>query len=114
MKVDSEADVLEPEVIPPGSSSRGGRTAEATGPNGVNPIVAGLIVDIINMFTMGLPGFIIGAVFGYWVAFSHRMPVILCLMIAMAVGWYCGLPLPRTVPLATLVGVIIVLWRKWR
>jgi hypothetical protein len=110
MKYFSEADVLEPEVLPP---SGGPKVAEATGPGGVNPILAGLIVDVVNIFTFGFVGFVAGAAIGFWAANSHRMPVILSLMIATAVGWYCGLPLPRTVPLATLVGVIIVLWRKW-
>lgn len=111
MKYNNEADILEPEVIPPGSSS-GARVAEATAPGGINPIIAGLVIDIINMFTYGFLGFIAGAAVGYWAANSNRAPTVVSLLIGVATGWYCGLPLPWSIPLATLVGVIIVLWRK--
>ena len=111
MKFSGEAEVLEPEVLPPS----GDRTAESTAPGGVNPILAGLIVDVVNIYLPpGLIGFIVGGSVGFWAANSNRSPVSFCLMIALATGIYCFSPLPpNPVPLATLVGVIIVLWRRW-
>ncbi|HMP89897.1 MAG TPA: hypothetical protein PJ991_06835 [Kiritimatiellia bacterium] len=106
-----EAEVLEPEVIPPGQGGPG--VAEAIIPPGINPILAGLLVDVVSIFTIGLFGFLAGGVLGYWAASSNRMPVPLALLIGLACGWYCALPLPRTLPVATLVGLILVLWRRW-
>jgi len=111
MNMAPDADVLEPEVLPPGQG--GARVLEATSPGGVNPILAGLLIDVVNFFTFGLVGFIAGGAIGYWAASSNRVPVPLSLLIGLACGWYCALPLPRTIPLATLVGLIIVLWRRW-
>jgi len=112
MKMSADAEVLEPEVMPPGCAEP--KVAEALGPGGVNPIIAGVLIDIVNVFTFGLIGFVAGGAIGYWAARSNRMPLHLSLLIALAIGWYCGLPLPRTTPLATLVGVIIVVWKKWK
>jgi hypothetical protein len=115
MRLCSEADVFEPEVLPPaGRKSHGGaRVAETTGPWGVNPVIAGLLIDLVNIPFSGLVGFVAGGTIGYWASTSNRLPIPMALLIGLATGWYCGLPLPRTVPLATLVGVIIVLWRRW-
>jgi hypothetical protein len=102
-------EVLEPEVIPPGGRER---VAEARWPGGVNPIIAGVLIDLVNLPLMGLPGFVAGAAVGYWAAGTHRLPLLHTLLIALAAGWYCGLPLPRTLPVATLVGVVLHFSRK--
>jgi len=106
-----QAEVLEPEVLPPPGGA-GPRVAETTGPSGVNPILAGVIIDLLNLFTFGFVGFIAGGAVGYWAAITNRMPLPLALLIGVATGWYCALPLPRTIPLATLIGIILVLWRR--
>lgn len=111
MKMSADAEVIEPEIIPPGVAEP--KAAENIEPGGVNPIIAGVLIDVINIFTFGFVGFIAGGAIGYWAARSNRLPLHLALLIALAVGWYCGLPLPRSTPLATIIGIIIVLWRKW-
>ncbi|HMO52627.1 MAG TPA: hypothetical protein PKE26_13305 [Kiritimatiellia bacterium] len=112
MKHDAEAEVLEPEVLPPSGNGKA-RTAESTGPGGISPVLAGLVVDIINIPLAGLPGFIAGGAVGYWAARYNGLSMPQALLVGMATGWYCGLPLPRTMPLATVVGLVLVLWRKW-
>lgn len=107
----SETEVLEPEVIPPGAA--GPKVVEATGPGGINPILAGVLIDIVNLLLFGFVGFVAGGSVGYWAARTHRLAIPLAVLIGIATGWYCGLPLPRTVPLATMIGVIIVFWKRW-
>ena len=110
MNMSADTEVLEPEVIPPGQEAR---TVEAAIPPGVNPILAGFLVDVVNIYTFGLVGFVAGGAIGFWAASSNRLAIPMAILIGIATGWYCALPLPRTIPLATLIGLILVLWRRW-
>lgn len=106
-----QAEVFEPEVIPPGAS--GSKTAERTDPGGINPIVAGLIIDVLGMIVFGLVGFLAGGLIALYTARTHRLPLSLAALIGAVAGWYCALRLPTALPVATLVGLIIVLKQKW-
>ncbi len=113
MKYDSDSTVIEPEVIPP-RSDQGPKAAETTGPWGVNPILAGFLLDVANLFLASIPGFIAGVAIGIWACVYNRIPAALTLLIAFSCGAYVFTPpMGRAVPLATLIGVIIVFWRKW-
>lgn len=113
MKYDSDSTVIEPEVIPPRDSNAGPRVAETTGPWGVNPILAGFVLDVANMMLAGPSGFIAGAAIGVWACLYNRVPVAMTVLIAFACGAYCFTPLRGPIPLATLIGIILVFWRKW-
>ena len=110
MKYDSDATVIEPEVMPPEGDAR---TAETTGPWGVNPILAGFLLDVANVYLAGISGFIAGAAIGVWACVYNRIPPLMMFLISFSCGAYCFTPLRGPVPLATLVGIIIVMWRKW-
>lgn len=110
MKFDADATVLEPEVMPPNGEAK---TAETTGPWGVNPILAGFILDLANYNLAGTSGFIAGSAIGLWACVYNRIPPLITILIAFSCGSYCFTPLRGPIPLATLVGIIIVMWRKW-
>lgn len=111
MKYLLEAEVLEPEVLPPRVEEEP-RTAENKGPGGIHPVLAGALIDLANVPLAGPAGLFIGGMIGYWAAISNRLPVYMAILLALAAGVYCALPLPRPVPLATLIGLIMVLNRR--
>ncbi len=87
---------------------------ETRRPNGINPVLAGLMVDLVNIPLAGLPGFVAGAAVGYWAASTHGLGAVQKTLMAIAAGWYCGLPLPRAIPVATLVGLILYIGSRSR
>lgn len=75
------------------------------------PVVAGLIIDAVDVVTFGPFGLVlgvpIGAAAGYWLARSLRLdtnPSLLCALIA---GVYCTIPGTELLPLGTLVGALV-------
>ena len=90
-----------PTLEPPPSQAR--RLNRAFG-----PIVAGLIIDLVDLATFGPIGLVlglpIGAFAGYWMGRALGLgwkPSLLC---ALAAGIYCTIPGTEMLPLATLVG----------
>ena len=72
------------------------------------PVVAGLVIDLVDLATFGPIGLFlglpIGAFAGYWMGRAlglERKPSLLC---ALAAGIYCTIPGTEMLPLATLVG----------
>lgn len=75
------------------------------------PVVAGLIIDAVDIVTFGPFGLVlgvpIGAAAGYWLARSLRLdtnPSWLCALIAAV---YCTIPGTELLPLGTLVGAFV-------
>lgn len=74
------------------------------------PVVAGLIIDLVDLSTFGPIGLYlgipIGAFAGYWMGRAlglNRKPSLLC---AAAAAAYCTLPGTEMIPLATIVGAL--------
>ena len=74
------------------------------------PVVAGLIIDCVDLATFGpigpYLGLPIGAFAGYWMGRAlglERKPSLLC---ALAAGIYCLLPGTELIPIATVVGAL--------
>lgn len=75
------------------------------------PILAGLVIDSVDLFTfgptkrfMGLPA---GALAGYWMGSIFRLPLRQRLLCALAAGIYCAIPGLEFIPLATIVGAYV-------
>lgn len=72
------------------------------------PVVAGLIIDFVDLATFGPIGFYlglpIGAFAGYWMGRALALPKKSSLLCALAAGIYCTIPGTEMLPLATLVG----------
>jgi hypothetical protein len=109
---DQAPEVLEPEVLPPepdiqeerpADNSLSGRLERAFG-----PILGGLLIDFIDLATLGpvgiFCGMIIGGAAAYWVCSIYRMPIRQRIIWAIAAGVYCTIPFTEALPLATLIG----------
>lgn len=74
------------------------------------PVVAGLVIDFVDLATFGPIGLYlglpIGAFAGYWMGRAlglDRKPSLLC---ALAAGIYCMMPGTEMIPIATVVGAL--------
>ena len=72
------------------------------------PVVAGLIIDLVDLGTFGpiglILGFPIGGLAGYWMASCLGLSRRACFLCAILAGLYCMVPFTEMLPLATLVG----------
>jgi hypothetical protein len=75
------------------------------------PVVAGLIIDAVDLVTFGpvglALGFPIGAAAGYWLARSLRLETNASLICALIAGVYCTIPGTELLPLGTFVGALV-------
>lgn len=74
------------------------------------PVVAGLVIDFVDLSTFGpigtYLGLPIGGFAGYWMGRAlglERKPSLLCALLA---GIYCMLPGTEMIPVATVVGAL--------
>ena len=88
---------------PPRPPTTGRRLNRAFG-----PVVAGLILDFVDLATFGPIGLYlgipIGAFAGYWMGRALGLPRKPSALCALAGAVYCTLPGTEPLPLATLVG----------
>jgi hypothetical protein len=74
----------------------------------ISPVVAGMIIDGVDLATFGPIGLAlglpIGGLAGYWLGKSLGLEKQACLLCALAAGVYCTIPFTAILPLATLVG----------
>lgn len=72
------------------------------------PVVAGLIIDLVDLATFGPLGLVlglpIGAFAGYWMGRALGLAPKPSLLCALAAGIYCTLPGTEMLPIATVVG----------
>ncbi|MCC6578827.1 MAG: hypothetical protein IT440_00160 [Phycisphaeraceae bacterium] len=72
------------------------------------PVVAGMIIDVVDLLTFGSFGLVagipVGAFAGYWLGQSLGLSRRSRLLCALAAAVYCTVPFTEFVPLGTLVG----------
>ena len=72
------------------------------------PVVAGLVIDFVDLATFGpigtYLGLPIGAFAGYWMGRALGLPPKTSLFCALVAGIYCTIPGTEFLPIATLVG----------
>jgi len=97
------AETTEPESRPPNPNQQTKRLNRAFG-----PVVAGLIIDLVDLSTFGPMGFYFGLPLGggcgYWMGRTLGLTRKQSLYCAIAAGIYCMIPVSEFLPLATLVG----------
>jgi len=75
------------------------------------PIMAGIIIDVIDFATFGPIGFIlglpVGGLAGFWMGRCLGLSKIASFYCAIAAGIYCTIPFTELFPLATLVGAYV-------
>jgi hypothetical protein len=71
------------------------------------PILAGIVIDLVDFATFGPVGLVaglpIGGLAGYWMAQALDLPRRARWWCALAAGIYCTIPFTEFIPLATLV-----------
>jgi hypothetical protein len=74
----------------------------------LGPVMAGFIVDAVDLATLGpigvFVGVPIGGLAGYWMGRTLGLSKQNCLYCAIAAGIYCTIPFTELLPLGTLVG----------
>lgn len=82
----------------------------------LGPVVAGIIIDLVDFATFGQLGCVLGlplgGLAGYWMGKAMglgRRGSILC---AVAAGIYCMFPGTELIPLATIVGACVRFWES--
>ncbi len=75
------------------------------------PIVAGLIIDLIDLATFGPIGIILGLALGggvaWYICSLYGLPLKQKLLWSLAAGVYCTIPFTEFIPVGTLVGAFI-------
>ena len=75
------------------------------------PVLAGMIIDSVDLLTFGplkrFLGFPLGAFAGFWMGSIFRLPMHQRLLCGLAAGVYCVIPGLEFIPLATLVGAYV-------
>ncbi len=73
----------------------------------IGPVVAGLILDTLDLATFGhlgiYGGFVIGATVGFWLTGMYRFGKTARLIWAVVAGIYCTVPFTEMLPLATIL-----------
>ncbi|MDH3686315.1 MAG: hypothetical protein OEP95_08815 [Myxococcales bacterium] len=86
-----------------------GRTAGVIG-----PVVAGMLLDLVDLATFGpvglYGGFVVGAGLGWWLAGQYGLSRRGRLFAAVAAAVYSATPATEWLPLGTLAGALL----KWR
>jgi hypothetical protein len=74
----------------------------------LGPVMAGLIIDVVDVATFGPLGMVlglpVGGAAGYWMGRTLGLGKQACLYCALAAGMYCTIPFTELLPLGTIVG----------
>ncbi len=77
----------------------------------LGPVMAGLIIDGIDLITLGPIGVVVGlpvgAMAGYWLGRSMRLEKKTSVLCAVVAAIYCTIPGTEILPLGTLVGALV-------
>lgn len=75
------------------------------------PVVAGLLIDLIDLATFGPIGLVLGLLFGgavaWYICTLYRLPLKQKLCWALAAGVYCTIPFTEFIPVGTLTGAFV-------
>ncbi len=98
------------EVLPPeGKEARSRRRPAAE--RAFGPVLAGLLIDLVDLATFGPMGLFLGFILGGGVAWYlcglYGLPLRQKLMWTIAAGVYCTIPFTEFIPVGTLVGAFI-------
>lgn len=101
-----EADLKKMDSAPQSEADLGHRLNHTFG-----PIVAGMLIDLLDFTTFGPVGLVvglpIGGLVGYWMGRSLGLSRKASLGCALAASIYCTTPATEFIPLATIVGAYI-------
>lgn len=111
---------IEVERLPPRGESAGwdagspGRTYGERARDALDPVAAGLLVDVLDFLTRGALtplGLLLGVPLGYWLGRRSGLAPRRALLLGLGIGTYCVLPFTAVLPAGTLVGMYLRFWR---
>lgn len=76
----------------------------------LDPVAAGLLVDLLDLLTLGpltLLGWVVGVPYGYWLGRRSSLPPRRALLLGLGIAVYCTLPFTAVIPAGTLVGMYL-------
>ncbi len=77
----------------------------------VGPVLGGVVIDSIDLFTFGplgvLGGSLVGGSVAYYIASVEELPVWQRTLLGIAAALYCAYPSANFIPAATLVGAVL-------
>ncbi len=80
------------------------------------PVLAGLIIDFLDLATFGPAGLFlgppVGGLAGYWLGRALGLRPRHALYCALAAGLYCTVPFTEVVPVATIIGACVRFWES--
>ena len=77
----------------------------------LKPIIAGILIDLVDFATLGpigiYLGFLLGGLLGWWICSIYKLRPLHRLLGASMTDIYCTLPFTAFIPAATIVGAYI-------
>jgi hypothetical protein len=73
-------------------------------------VLAGFIIDVLDIATFGATGLLLGAPAGWYLARRLGLDPKRAFLAAIGCGVYCTIPFTSPIPVATLIGV----WARTR
>ena len=117
MRKVEDKNVYEPEVLPPIKDGADARPPPLKNPEWERwrrtfaPIMVGILVDIVDFFSMGPSGlrygFLLGTLAAFAIGSMYAMPLRQRFLYSIGAGLYCMMPFTERLPLATLVGLYL-------
>jgi hypothetical protein len=99
--IEVDVERLDPEEDPGPGSDHWGRA--------VGPVLAGVIIDVLDLATIGAMGlylgFLLGAPAGWYLARHLGLDRRRAFGAALGCGLYCTIPFTSPIPVATMIGI---------
>jgi len=99
--IEVEVERLDPKEAEEGAASGWG--------GAFGPVLAGMVIDVLDIATFGATGlyigFLLGAPAGWYLARRLGLDPKRAFLAAIACGVYCTIPFTSPIPVATLIGV---------
>ncbi len=71
------------------------------------PLVAGIILDLVDLITVGPAGFLIGFPVGVWLGWIFRLRWWQMILAGLISGLYCVIPYTNFIPVGTVIGAFV-------
>ena len=75
------------------------------------PIIAGVLIDIMDLSTFGVfgifTGMILGGMLAYWICAIYAIPLKQRWIWVLLAGVYCTIPMTEFIPIATIAGAYV-------
>lgn len=75
------------------------------------PIIAGLLIDVMDLSTFGIfgiaSGMVLGGILAWWICAIYAIPTKQRWIWVLLAGIYCTIPMTEFIPIATIAGAYV-------